>query len=115
MAWVLISALCQRIFHNDQFETAWLQEIWSQTTSLHRILREFFIIAPVSGGHLVPQDWSLTFELNISLFVPLYTLLGIAGNFPFYFYLLLRSSKSVFLFHFSLGMAIAKHFKTIQA
>lgn len=118
IAWVFISAFFQRyLFPFAQGlpgPTPWLQATWPEIASFTRVLREIFIISPASGGHLVPQDWTLTYELNISLFMPLYTLLAIAGNIPFYFYLLLRSAKNIFLFHFFLGMVVSKNFEKIK-
>ncbi len=118
IAWVVISALCQRYVmpHVSVVSgvSSWFHEIWAQPASLERIVRECFIFAPAAGGHLVTQDWSLTIEMNVSLFIPLYTVLALAGNFPFLFYLCLRMTTKIFLFPFFLGILLSKNVVKIQ-
>jgi peptidoglycan/LPS O-acetylase OafA/YrhL len=56
MAWVVISALCQRyLLHFSQDlpgQSSWLKAIWAEHASLSRVLREFVITNPVAGTSL---------------------------------------------------------------
>jgi peptidoglycan/LPS O-acetylase OafA/YrhL len=95
-------------------------EIWRTDPTLRSLLRQAFdvrLAAPLDGSHeLVPQAWSLTVELVMSLLLPLAVL--VAGRSTTW--LLIGTFLATHLalvngycFHFAVGIAMAKHFREI--
>jgi peptidoglycan/LPS O-acetylase OafA/YrhL len=97
-------------------------DIWRTDPTFRSLLRQAFdvrLAAPLDGTHeLVPQAWSLTVELVMSLLLPLAVIA--AGRSTTW--LLIGTFLATHLarvngycFHFAVGIAMAKHFREIVA
>jgi peptidoglycan/LPS O-acetylase OafA/YrhL len=86
----------------------WINQYWAAPMSLKQVLREAVLFFPVPSKHLLPQDWTLTIELNVSIFMPIYTLLASFGWVPLLFFMLLKSIKELYLLHFLGGISLVK-------
>ena len=102
----------------------WLTvQCWSRPPTLELLAKEsalFVIGEPRADGRysLVPQAWSLSVELVVSLLVPA----GVAVAIRSTGWLLVAgglvatlAGGNVFVFHFALGIALAKHFHSLAA
>jgi peptidoglycan/LPS O-acetylase OafA/YrhL len=91
---------------------------WQVPFSFERMISEstlFFLKAPELM--LIPQDWTLKVELILSLFIPF--LILVARDYPrgfifIVFFFMKLMPASLFLFHFSLGIAIAVNLEEIK-
>jgi peptidoglycan/LPS O-acetylase OafA/YrhL len=102
--------------------SSWFTGFWQVDPTPRSLIRQAFDIrlaAPADGTHeLVPQAWSLTVELVMSLLLPLAVIA--AGRSTTW--LLIGTFLATHLarvngycFHFAVGIAMAKHFREIVA
>ncbi len=64
------------IFWNVPGQKDWMKNIWSAPIGFQDLLRQFFLPFPAPSSHLIPQDWSLTVEFNVSLLMPFFILVA---------------------------------------
>lgn len=95
------------------------KRLWSDTYSIKRLILEsnLFVYFPKDGGlRLLPQDWTLSIELLISMFIPFFTI--ILRKKPVSFiclglFLLYFKVIHVYFFGFFLGMILAYYHKEL--
>ncbi|MBM3202945.1 acyltransferase [Candidatus Woesearchaeota archaeon] len=96
----------------------WLSQMWhGHALSWGERLREVFLPRLPDAIVLIPQAWTLTLELNISLLLPAGLLLMQRGTgWLLLFTLLLTGSLGapVFLLHFLMGLWLARHWIAIS-
>lgn len=96
----------------------WLTGMWGnyQLNGMD-ILRESFLLSLPKTIVLLPQAWTLTIELVMSLLLPLGLLLTRRGLIWLIFFSLFSTlflNISVFLLHFVLGLMIARFYKLLS-
>jgi peptidoglycan/LPS O-acetylase OafA/YrhL len=116
----LLVPLSAQDLHTDPASTPWLAQFWKTEPTLKSLLRQTLdirVASPDSGRSLlVPQAWSLSVELVLSLLVPLGAVA--AGRSTAWFIgcawiAAIFAGMSVFCVHFALGIVLAKHFRDI--
>lgn len=93
---------------------SWLTGMWHDNRlSIIDMLREGFLLNLPSNIVLIPQAWTLTLELVLSLLLPMGLLLADRGAIWLVFFGLfgvLFLGVSIFLLHFLLGLMLARHY-----
>lgn len=96
----------------------WLSGMWhNHPLQIHDMLRESLLLKLPSLVVLLPQAWTLGIELIISLLLPVGLLLTERGTRWLLFFGLLSTSLlgvPIFLWHFLLGLLIARHYDRIH-
>lgn len=96
---------------------SWLFSTWNVSIPFMKLVREGFLIQ--SGDYsLVPQGWTLPIELAISFLVPVGILLASrhTGWLAFFTLLLIGPLEITFyVFHFVVGILLAKYYEDIRA
>lgn len=94
--------------------TDWISNMWHKyPLTPTDMLRESFLLDLPDLIVLLPQAWTLSIELVLSLLLPVGLLLAGRGTTWLVFFGLLATSLlgvSIFLLHFLLGLAIARHY-----
>lgn len=103
---------------NFTVESSWLRGFWREELSLVWLAKQALLVVNFPGERLIPQDWTLTQELNLSFLL------------PFMVWMVLRSSVGLVLLvcaaifwlklpllslHFALGVLLAKHEAQVRA
>ena len=95
----------------------WIFDIWrSNPLTAKDMVREGFLPSLPPSVVLLPQAWTLTIELVLSLLLPIGLLLadrGTAWLIAFSVYAVFLLGVSPFLLHFLLGLMIARHYTEI--
>lgn len=95
----------------------WINNLWrSHSLSYEDIASELFLLKLPSSIVLLPQGWTLSIELVISLLLPIGLVLvdrGINWLVIFTLILVLFLGVSPFLLHFLLGLMIARYYRRI--
>lgn len=96
----------------------WLSGMWhNHPIDSRQMLRESFLLKMPALIVLLPQAWTLGIELIISLLLPIGLLLADRGARWLLFFGLLSTSLlgvPIFLWHFLLGLLIARHYDAIH-
>lgn len=96
----------------------WLSGMWhGHPLTLSAMIRESFLLQMPAEIVLLPQSWTLGIELIISLLLPVGLLLADRGTSWLLFFGLLSTSLlgvPIFLWHFLLGLLIARHYDRIH-
>jgi peptidoglycan/LPS O-acetylase OafA/YrhL len=93
----------------------WLFSTWGDSVPFWQLGREA-ILAPMDTYFLVPQGWTLPIELIISFFIPLGILLASRNSLWLIFFTLVAIGPlgaTYFVFHFAVGLLIAKYYQEI--
>lgn len=97
----------------------WIVGMWHQyPLALDDMLRESFLLDMPSLIVLLPQSWTLSVELVLSLLLPVGLLLverGTSWLMFFSLFAILLLGVSMFLLHFLLGLTIARYLVPIKA
>jgi peptidoglycan/LPS O-acetylase OafA/YrhL len=98
--------------------SAWVQQMWHghPLTALD-MLRESFLLNLPSQVVLLPQAWTLSIELVLSLMLPVALLLlsrNIVWLVLFSFYAVMFLGVSAFLLHFVMGLILARYYGLIS-
>lgn len=92
-----------------------LNQIWGEPLTFSTFLGQLILPFPIGGtSHLLPQDWTLTIEYNVSMLILFLVLLAMQGSFLFLFSMLLVTLIKWYMLDFALGLLLAKHFVFIQ-
>lgn len=95
----------------------WIIEMWhNHPLTVTDMVRESFLLNLPDMVVLLPQAWTLTIELVLSLLLPVGLLLAERGTAWLIFFALLAVTLlgvSFFLLHFLLGLMIARHYPAI--
>ena len=95
----------------------WIVDMWrSNPLTRMAMLRESFLLSLPASVVLLPQAWTLTIELVLSLLLPIGLLLadrGTAWLILFSLFAVFLLGVSPFLLHFLLGLTIARHYTVI--
>ncbi len=118
-----LSALLQRalppVLVSHPLSTSWLQPFWANLETVRSFFDQALLYkyAPDTTLRLIPQDWSLTIEFNISLIFPFLVLVACRSS----FWILALTLISIpilklpmYLFHFMLGILMAKHLPALR-
>ena len=119
--WVLIisAGLFTQTHSSEIIKTAlppsdWITGMWrNNPLNGYDMLREGFLLKLPDLIVLLPQAWTLSIELVLSLLLPVGLLLAGRGSAWLIFFGLLATSLlgvSIFLLHFLLGLGIARHY-----
>ena len=97
--------------------TAWINDMWrNNPLTLSDMLREVLLIQLPASIVLLPQAWTLTIELVLSLLMPVGLLLIEKGTRWLLFFALfavILLGVSAFIGHFIMGLLIARYHKPI--
>ena len=116
---LLSTGLFVYTFNGEMLQTSlpatdWINNMWHKyPLTPQDMLRESFLLKLPDLIVLLPQAWTLSIELVLSLLLPVGLLLAGRGAIWLVFFGLLATSLlgvSIFLLHFLLGMAIARHY-----
>ena len=91
---------------------AWLPYMWGRPAGWPEFFKDSFLLGMRMDMVYLPQAWTLSIELALSLLVPAGIMLAARGTLWLALAALsaiLLLGASPFLFHFMLGIAIAKH------
>ena len=95
----------------------WIVNMWrNHPLTPTAMLRESFLLSLPAMVVLLPQAWTLTIELVLSLLLPIGLLLaerGLTWLVLFSLFAVFLLGVSPFLLHFLLGLIIARHYKQI--
>ena len=95
----------------------WIVDMWrSNPLTRMDMVREGFLLSLPPSVVLLPQAWTLTIELVLSLLLPIGLLLadrGTAWLISFTLFAVFLLGVSPFLLHFLLGLMIARHYTAI--
>ena len=61
-------------------QTAWLSSFYENHWPLASVVKQSVLFMRLEDHRLLPQDWSLTAELDISLWTPLLALLAVRSS-----------------------------------
>jgi peptidoglycan/LPS O-acetylase OafA/YrhL len=78
---LLASALAQRTLMpvaggDAPASSAWLLGLWREPASAYDLLHQGMLVFQTGGEHVLPQDWTLTIEMNLSLLMPFLLLIA---------------------------------------
>ena len=97
--------------------TEWIVNMWrNHALTALAMLRESFLLSLPAMVVLLPQAWTLTIELVLSLLLPIGLLLAKQGSLwlcLFSMIAILLLGVSPFLMHFALGLLIARYYTVI--
>lgn len=97
--------------------STWISEMWhGHPLSFSDMVRESFLLKLPEMIVLIPQSWTLTIELVLSLLLPIGLLLAGKGTSWLIFFVLFVVSflgVSLFLVHFLLGLLIARYYQSL--
>lgn len=120
---LLISAgLYLQTIHSPMLKTHlapsdWIVDMWyKHPLTVMDMVREGFLLKLPSMVVLLPQAWTLTIELVLSLLLPVGLILSERGAVWLVFFSVLMVSLlgvSIFLLHFLMGLMIARHYSAI--
>ncbi len=123
LAILIVSALFEHYFvvehKTNPMPQGWIVDFWTQRTTWHSFFQQAVLLVRSGDDQfrLIPPDWSLTLEINISFWVPVMILVATQSTGALIFFLL----TSVVLFrvpgfvlHFGMGILIAKYFSPLQ-
>ena len=99
--------------------TDWITQMWrGHPLSTLAMLRELFLLKLPSEVVLLPQAWTLTIELVLSMLLPVGLILAARKSQWLVFFTLfavLFLNTSIFLLHFLTGLLIARYYQQIIA
>ncbi len=118
---MLASAILQKTVQRHQKiiiipPTDWILSLWQEPLSATGIVRQIMLFLP-GPYSLLPQAWTLSIELILSFLIPIGILLASRSSLWLIFFTLFAIKPigiSHFLFHFSIGILIAKHYIFIK-
>jgi peptidoglycan/LPS O-acetylase OafA/YrhL len=96
------------------------RDFWKNDVPFLQFIKEAILFVDLSGSHLIPQRWSLIVEIQISLLIPFFILIAGKKTSWFIFFIIsmiicfFGSLSGIFLFHFGLGVIMAKYFDAIR-
>ena len=94
----------------------WLPSLWGQPTGWWEVFQDSCLLCMRMDMRFLPQAWTLSVELALSLLVPVGILLvarGTAWLVGFTLFAVYPLGVSPYLFHFMLGIVLAKHHQGI--
>ncbi len=93
-------------------QNEWLATLWGRPVGWMDFFKDSFLLGMRMETLYLPQAWTLNVELALSLLIPLGILLAARSSWWLVFFTLFAIQPlglSPFLFHFMLGILIAKH------
>lgn len=119
LAILLLSAILQKnmpLYTSEVEPSDWFWRFWNDSLSITEYVQEM----DLSGWHeltLLPQAWTLSIEIVVSFFVPLGILM--LARFPilaivFTGACLFFQNSVVFIFHFMMGIMLARYYPAIK-
>lgn len=97
--------------------STWIQGLWrSHNLSVEDMLKEANLLNLPDLIVLIPQAWTLTIEMSLSLLMPFAILMArqhIGWLLVFLGYLLILTNTPIYWLHFNLGILLAKYLQTI--
>lgn len=109
------------VIHNiEAGPTTWLSQYWKTQHDFHSLVNQAVLIVRLPNDpllRLIPQDWTLSIEIAISMFLPLlvFTFRKKSTFFLIVIYLLVQFLKiDPFIFDFSLGIFMACNLEALK-
>lgn len=125
LAALILSALLYQYYHTVAVnlpptipkQNDWLPSMWGQSAGWGELFKDSFLLGMRMEMVYVPQAWTLSIELALSLLIPVGIILAARGSIwliSFTLFAIYPLGVSPLLFHFMLGMLIAKHHAQIN-
>lgn len=99
--------------------STWLLSFWTAPQGIGQLLTQSFLFLPgIPANRLLPQDWTLTVELDLSLWTPFLILIAMNSISGLLFFSLVGIAffqLHALVFPFALGIVLARLFARIQA
>jgi peptidoglycan/LPS O-acetylase OafA/YrhL len=100
-------------------ESGWAQSFWRNQDTLRHLIRQAFLVYPTLADQdrLIPQDWTLTVELNLSFLVPFLILIAVQSSFGLVFLAIVCVELfrvQEYLYHFVAGILMAKFYSQLR-
>lgn len=113
-----ISYLITRDYHFSEISTIpdqlpWMRGRWGDELGIQDVVRKTFLPVPIGGNRLIPQDWSLTVEYNVSLLFPFFIVVASQSVGALWLLVILLLKRHWYFIHFALGISISKSFEKI--
>ena len=105
-------------YHFSEFVTVpdqlpWMRSRWGYELGILDVVRQTFLPVPGGGNRLIPQDWSLTVEYNVSLLFPFFIVVATQSLGALWLLVILLLKKHWYFIHFAFGISISKSFEKI--
>ncbi len=97
-------------------QNEWLHTLWGQPANWFDFFKDSFLLGMRMEMRFLPQAWTLSIELALSLLVPAGILLAARHSAWLVFFTLFAIHPlgvSPYLFHFMLGILVAKHHQAV--
>lgn len=121
LAVLLISAAAQYWMtpnHNHVIEQSeWASKFWTVQSDITHLLKQALFIRQDLNMQLIPQDWTLRYELILSLMMPVAVLLARKHTLWLVgatFYAVIVFHVSPFALHFMMGAVLAKNYAQLS-
>lgn len=113
-----ISYLITRDYHFSEISTIpdqlpWMRGQWGDELGIQDVVQQTFLPVPIGGNRLIPQDWSLTVEYNVSLLFPFFIVVASQSVGALWLLVILLLKRHWYFIHFALGISISKSFEKI--
>jgi peptidoglycan/LPS O-acetylase OafA/YrhL len=117
IACLLISFLCLKYYLQQELSTflsinAYGKDVWNDQKTIGDVIKEAFLVYRFpahSKLRLLPQDWTLTIEILMSLFIPVLVLVLKRNYTWFIFFTCLIFYFSINIFPFAVGVLLARY------
>lgn len=120
LAALLLSALAQRLpmpyIDTEIVQEAWAAKFWTVTSDANNLIKQALFSRQDLTMQLIPQDWTLRYELIISFMMPVAILLVRRSTLwliGITVYAIVVLHLSPFFLHFMLGIILAKYYYQI--
>ena len=94
-------------------QLSWMRSRWGYELRIQDVVRQTFLPVPGGGNRLIPQDWSLTVEYNVSMLFPFFILVASQSLGALWLLVLLLLKRHWYFVHFALGISISKSFEQL--
>lgn len=91
----------------------WMRSRWGYELGILDVARQIFLPVPGGGNRLIPQDWSLTVEYNLSLLFPFFIVVATQSLGALWLLVLLLLKNHWYFIHFAFGISISKSFEKL--
>ena len=119
VAVLLLSALAQRLAPIPMGgidQSQWASKFWTVQSDVTHLIKQALFSRQELTMQLIPQDWTLRYELILSLMMPVAVLLAVRHTLWLIgatLYAVIVLHVSPFAFHFMIGAILAKHYYQI--
>jgi peptidoglycan/LPS O-acetylase OafA/YrhL len=117
-----LSWIAQALFFTqpatDPAATDWLHQYWTKPVTGRLFSNEAFLFLKLPNAMLMPQGWTLTVEMNLSLLLP-FLVIAVQRSTLWLIALcgvgIVIFGLPIYVVHFMLGVLIARHFPRVKS